>query len=168
MLNETFSVISKHCDSRYDGSNDLTTGEYYNPAANVWQPTTPMGTRRSCLGICGYDGLIYCVGGYDGASCLSSVERYDPLTAMWTSCPAMSTKRRYCRSVVLGKKASPLSTKFYSRKLYCICCILTSKALDSLWSLWKKDFFAIPQSLLAIKIGCLEVYDVCSNGFKCL
>ena len=83
----------------------MTTGEYYNPAANVWQPTTPMGTRRSCLGICAYDGLIYCVGGYDGASCLSSVERYDPLTAMWTSCPAMSTKRRYCRSVVLGKKA---------------------------------------------------------------
>ena len=54
------------------------------------------------LGICAYDGLIYCVGGYDGASCLSSVERYDPLTAMWTSCPAMNTKRRYCRSVVLG------------------------------------------------------------------
>ena len=89
---------------RYDGSNDLTTGEYYNPAANTWSAITPMGTRRSCLGICAYDGLIYCVGGYDGASCLSSVERYDPLTAMWTSCPAMNTKRRYCRSVVLGKR----------------------------------------------------------------
>ena len=80
----------------------MTTGEYYNPAANTWQNITPMGTRRSCLGICAYDGLIYCVGGYDGASCLSSVERYDPLTAMWTSSPAMNTKRRYCRSVVLG------------------------------------------------------------------
>ena len=100
-----FQTLCHYQHSRYDGSNDLTTGEYYNPAANVWQPTTPMGTRRSCLGICAYDGLIYCVGGYDGASCLSSVERYDPLTAMWTSCPAMSTKRRYCRSVVLGKKA---------------------------------------------------------------
>ena len=106
--NKTHGLFMLGCNNdqyyycRYDGSNDLTTGEYYNPAANVWSPTTPMGTRRSCLGICAYDGLIYCVGGYDGASCLSSVERYDPLTAMWTSCPAMSTKRRYCRSVVLG------------------------------------------------------------------
>ena len=63
-----------------------------------------MGTKRSCLGACSLDGLMFCCGGYDGASCLSSVERLDPLTGVWTSCPAMSTRRRYCRVAVLGKK----------------------------------------------------------------
>ena len=63
-----------------------------------------MGTKRSCLGVCSLDGLIYCCGGYDGASCLSSVERYDPLTGVWPSCPAMNTRRRYCRVAVLGNE----------------------------------------------------------------
>ena len=56
-----------------------------------------MGTRRSCLGLCSLDGLLYAVGGYDGASCLNSVERYDPLTGIWSCCPALSQRRRYCR-----------------------------------------------------------------------
>ena len=60
-----------------------------------------MGTKRSCLGACTLDGLIYSCGGYDGASCLSTVERFDPLTSVWTSCPAMNTRRRYCRIAVL-------------------------------------------------------------------
>ncbi len=67
-----------------------------------WTPITPMGTKRSCLGACSLEGLMFCCGGYDGASCLSSVERLDPLTGVWTSCPAMSTRRRYCRVAVLG------------------------------------------------------------------
>lgn len=62
-----------------------------------------MGTKRSCLGICSFDGLIYVCGGYDGASCLSSMERFDPLTGVWCSCPAMGTRRRYCRTAVVGK-----------------------------------------------------------------
>ena len=86
----------------YDGTSDLSCGEVFNPATNIWSPITPMGTKRSCLGIATFDGLIYCAGGYDGASCLSSVERYDPLTGVWTSCPAMNTRRRYCRISVMG------------------------------------------------------------------
>jgi len=70
---------------------------------NKWTAITPMGTKRSCLGTCGFDGLLYVCGGYDGASCLSSMERYDPLTGVWTSCPAMTTRRRYCRIAVVGK-----------------------------------------------------------------
>lgn len=60
-----------------------------------------MGTKRSCLGICAFDGLIYVGGGYDGASCLSDVLRYDTLTGVWSSCTSMSTRRRYCRLAVL-------------------------------------------------------------------
>ena len=60
-----------------------------------------MGTKRSCLGACSLEGLIYCCGGYDGQSCLATVERYDPLAGVWTSCPPMMTRRRYCRIAVL-------------------------------------------------------------------
>ena len=35
---------------RYDGSNDLASGECYNPQSNTWTNITPMGTKRSCLG----------------------------------------------------------------------------------------------------------------------
>lgn len=86
---------------RYDGVTDLSTAECYNPMTNAWQYITPMGTKRSCLGICSFDGLIYIGGGYDGASCLSSFERYDTLTGVWSSCPTMGTRRRYCRLAVV-------------------------------------------------------------------
>lgn len=86
---------------RYDGVTDLSTAESYNPMTNTWQYITPMGTKRSCMGICSFDGLIYVAGGYDGASCLSSFERYDTLTGVWSSCPTMNTRRRYCRLAVV-------------------------------------------------------------------
>lgn len=86
---------------RYDGVTDLATAECYNPMTNSWNYITPMGTKRSCLGICAFDGLIYVGGGYDGASCLSDVLRYDTLTGVWSSCTSMSTRRRYCRLAVL-------------------------------------------------------------------
>lgn len=86
---------------RYDGVTDLSTAECYNAMKNTWSYITPMGTKRSCLGICSFDGLIYVGGGYDGASCLSSFERYDTLTGVWSSCPTMSTRRRYCRLAIV-------------------------------------------------------------------
>ncbi|GFG36854.1 hypothetical protein Cfor_08667 [Coptotermes formosanus] len=85
----------------YDGASDLASAESYSPQVNKWTAITPMGTKRSCLGTCNFDGLLYVCGGYDGASCLSSMERYDPLTGVWTSCPAMTTRRRYCRIAVV-------------------------------------------------------------------
>jgi hypothetical protein len=51
-------VITINTINRYDGSNDLASGECYNPMSNTWVNITPMGTRRSCLGIAGYDGLV--------------------------------------------------------------------------------------------------------------
>ncbi|KAJ8953691.1 hypothetical protein NQ314_007299 [Rhamnusium bicolor] len=91
----------RQVDVSYDGASDLATAECYNPLTNIWCSITPMGTKRSCLGICSFDGLIYVCGGYDGASCLSSMERFDPLTGIWCSCPAMNTRRRYCRIAVV-------------------------------------------------------------------
>lgn len=35
----------------YDGVTDLSTAECYDPMTNTWQYITPMGTKRSCLGI---------------------------------------------------------------------------------------------------------------------
>lgn len=82
-----------------------------------------MGTKRSCLGISSFDGLIYVCGGYDGASCLASMERFDPLTGVWCSCPAMNTRRRYCRTAVVGKilnltDSSYNTGQFFGRNMY--------------------------------------------------
>lgn len=91
---------------------------------NIWTAITPMGTKRSCLGICAFDGLIYVCGGYDGASCLSSMERFDPLTGIWCSCPAMNTRRRYCRVAVVGKHSLCLNVqtgRLWLRKSYSSC-----------------------------------------------
>lgn len=43
----------------------------------AWRPVASMSTRRSSVGVCVLDGLLYAVGGYDGASrqCLHTVER---------------------------------------------------------------------------------------------
>jgi kelch-like protein 17 (actinfilin) len=48
----------------YDGETDLATSESYNPLTNEWTSITPMGTKRSCLGTCAFDGLLYAAGGY--------------------------------------------------------------------------------------------------------
>ena len=101
----------------FDSSTDLASAECFNPLTNKvkslinknilrniffqWTEISPMGTKRSCLGACSLEGLIYCCGGYDGQSCLATVERYDPLAGVWTSCPPMMTRRRYCRIAVL-------------------------------------------------------------------
>lgn len=113
----------KKCLFRYDGLNDLSTAESYNPMTNQWANITPMGTKRSCLGICAFDGLLYVCGGYDGASCLSSMERYDTLTGVWSSCPPMHTRRRYCRLAVLDHCIYSLggydSTQYHASGTYC-------------------------------------------------
>jgi len=57
-LKNTALELLYDCFDRYDGSNDLASGECYNPMSNNWSFITPMGTRRSCLGIAGYDGLV--------------------------------------------------------------------------------------------------------------
>lgn len=47
----------------YNGSKDLSSGEYYDPLTNVWSAINNMGTKRSCLGIATLNGLIFCSGG---------------------------------------------------------------------------------------------------------
>lgn len=89
---------------------DLSSGETFDPIQNSWSPLVPMGTKRSCLGVCALNSLVYASGGYDGAACLDSVERYDPLADSWTSIHVMNTKRRYHKLVALSKR-SILSSK---------------------------------------------------------
>ena len=44
----------------YNGSKDLSSGEYYDPLSNSWQMMScNMNSRRSCLGISTLNGLIY-------------------------------------------------------------------------------------------------------------
>lgn len=43
---------NRYCNyCSYDGASDLATAEFYNPLMNTWTSITPMGTKRSCLGL---------------------------------------------------------------------------------------------------------------------
>ncbi|VEL17014.1 unnamed protein product [Protopolystoma xenopodis] len=66
--------------------------EVLNPQVNSWRPISGMSTRRSSVGLCVLNGLLYAVGGYDGAlrRCLSSVEAYNPCTDEWSPVPEMT------------------------------------------------------------------------------
>lgn len=44
-------IVMGFINGSYDGASDLATAEFYNPLMNRWTAITPMGTKRSCLGL---------------------------------------------------------------------------------------------------------------------
>lgn len=55
-----FIAICPSFSGGYNGSKDLSSGEYYDPLSNSWQMMScNMNSRRSCLGITTLNGLIY-------------------------------------------------------------------------------------------------------------
>eukprot|EP01048_Picozoa_sp_COSAG05_P002911 COSAG05_NODE_127_length_17241_cov_7.514817_14_plen_203_part_00 len=62
-----------------DDSSDLNSAEVYDPASDSWFPISPMGSKRSGLGLASVGSKLYAVGGAEGVgSYLNSAEVYDP------------------------------------------------------------------------------------------
>src|SRR5699024_5785352 len=66
-----------------------------------WTQGASLDARRSTLGACVLDGLIYAVGGFDGTLGLQSAEVYDPTTRTWRNIAPMSTRRSSVAVVAL-------------------------------------------------------------------
>ena len=63
----------------FPGTQELTTVEAYDPAADAWTAKAPLSTPRGGLGAAvGRAGTIFVIGGFDGSSVLSSVEEFTP------------------------------------------------------------------------------------------
>jgi len=84
----------------FDGTEETTTAERFDPVVGVWEPLPPMWERRSVLTAAVIGGQLYACGGYDGTQFLCSVERFDPAAGAWEELVPMS-ERRWCAAAVV-------------------------------------------------------------------
>src|SRR6266702_1002618 len=64
---------------RFNGTQELTTVEAYDPSADTWTAVAPLSTPRGALAAAvGRAGTIFAIGGFDGSSVLGSVEVFTP------------------------------------------------------------------------------------------
>lgn len=77
----------------FNGSECLSSCEYYNPVTDHWNIVTSMRQRRSGVSIINYHCRIYALGGFNGISRLSNGEKYDPDTNTWSDVPDMFNPR---------------------------------------------------------------------------
>jgi N-acetylneuraminic acid mutarotase len=83
------------------GSNNLSTLEAYDPAANTWTTLASMPTPRAALAaVMGPNGLLYALGGGNSSGILNTVEAYNPATNTWTTAASMPTARDYLTAAV--------------------------------------------------------------------
>jgi N-acetylneuraminic acid mutarotase len=94
----------------FDGVNQLSVNEEYNPVTDTWTTKASMPTARSGFAIAVYQNKIYCIGGTTGDSGNSVsgftgvTEVYDPATDKWETKKPMPTPRAdMCANIVNGK-----------------------------------------------------------------
>lgn len=69
----------------FNGSERLSTVEFYNPITKNWSEGRAMLCKRSAVGVASLDENVYVCGGYDGVTSLSTVECYCVRTDIWTT-----------------------------------------------------------------------------------
>lgn len=77
----------------FNGSECLSTAEYYTPDTNQWTLIPSMLNRRSGVRVIAHNNYIYAIGGFDGITRQTSGEKYNPKTQQWTSINQMFTPR---------------------------------------------------------------------------
>jgi hypothetical protein len=87
----------------YNGSNDVSSAELYDPTTNTWSAAGSMATAReshtaTVLG----SGKVLVAGGSTGSGYTNSAEVYDPTTNSWSAAASMATARLGQTATLLG------------------------------------------------------------------
>jgi N-acetylneuraminic acid mutarotase len=86
----------------FDGVNDLSSGEVYDPVADTWDFIESMPTPRSQCDLAVVDGKIYVIGGTSNFPYpTSTLLEYDPTMDSWTVKSDMPTPRRLLSASVI-------------------------------------------------------------------
>mmetsp|Transcript_2438 Transcript_2438/g.7264 ORF Transcript_2438/g.7264 Transcript_2438/m.7264 type:complete len:608 (-) Transcript_2438:109-1932(-) len=102
MLGQLFSRSIYVCGG-FDGAEETSTAERFDPAFGAWEPLPPMRKRRSVLAAAVIAGRLYVCGGHDGAHILSSAERFDPAAGEWEQLMSMQEQRWCAAAAVLNE-----------------------------------------------------------------
>ena len=86
-----------------NGTDDLTTVEAYDPAANTWTTLPDLATARSDFGVAVADGRLVAVGGESAGQVLTSVAALDLAMQTWTDLPDMGTARHGMAVAAVGE-----------------------------------------------------------------
>uniref|UniRef100_A0A914HJA5 BTB domain-containing protein n=1 Tax=Globodera rostochiensis TaxID=31243 RepID=A0A914HJA5_GLORO len=76
-----------------NGTNDLSSCEYFDPTTGHWTEVHPLERARSHNGCASLDGLLYCIGGSTDHKILTDCVRYDPKTDEWTDIAPLKAHR---------------------------------------------------------------------------
>ncbi|KAI3422523.1 hypothetical protein GPALN_013029 [Globodera pallida] len=76
-----------------NGTNDLSSCEYFDPTTGLWTEVHPLERARSHNGCASLDGLLYCIGGSTDHKILTDCVRYDPKTNEWTNIAPLKAHR---------------------------------------------------------------------------
>ena len=79
----------------YNGSNMLSSCEYYQPMTNEWKSLPNMNKARSAVAVTVFENHVWVLGGHDGLTIFNSVEKYDHESNRWCMETSMLSKR--CR-----------------------------------------------------------------------
>ena len=89
------------------GGTASTSADLYDPAANSWTATGPMGTPRSQFTLTLLpDGQVLAAGGWDGSAAVASAELYNPQTQSWSPTGSLNQARDLQTATLLSTGAA--------------------------------------------------------------
>lgn len=102
-LRDVFSSSIYVCGG-YDGAEDTSTAERFDPTVGAWVPLAPMRRPRSMFSAATLAGRFYVCGGRNSEQVHSSAECFDPALGEWEQLPPMGEQRASAMAAVVGDR----------------------------------------------------------------